>query len=219
MPSRHTVPPTQPLTRVKICGLTRLEDAQLAVDLGAWAVGYIFYPGSPRAAEPTAVARINAMLPVGVPKVGVFVNASVDEMLTTAHTAGLTHLQLHGEESPQCLRPLQQAGYEVLKALRLRSREDLSQVDDWSVPLVLDAAVPGQWGGSGLTANWELAAEVCATRPCFLAGGITPANARAARDTVQPWALDLASGVESAPGIKDPYKLRALFTALTTKMA
>ncbi|MEZ0373208.1 MAG: N-(5'-phosphoribosyl)anthranilate isomerase, partial [Candidatus Sericytochromatia bacterium] len=150
-------------------------------------------------------------LPQKLWKVGVFVNASYDEMAGIAETAGLTHLQLHGDESPElCLR-LQQNGFAVIKALRLKRPEDLQTLAKFSEPVLLDAAVPGHWGGSGQLADWELAARAAGLRRCLLAGGLSPDNLQAAWTQVRPWGLDLSSGVESAPGIKDAAKLKDLF--------
>lgn len=202
--------------RVKICGLTRLEDAQLAARLGAWALGFVFYPPSPRAIRPEAAAGLIAALPAAPAKIGVFVNAEFAELRAIADQAGLTHLQLHGEESPELVAQLQQAGYQVIKAQRLRRREDLSRLARWPQPLLIDAIAPGVWGGSGQLADWELASAASAQGAVILAGGLTPENLMAAISTVKPWGVDLSSGVEAAPGIKDHAKLEALFASLPT---
>lgn len=205
--------------RVKICGLTRLEDAQLAARLGAWALGFVFFPPSPRAIAPEAAAELIAGLPSAPAKIGVFVNAEFAELKAVADQAGLTHLQLHGEESPELVKRLQQAGYQVIKAQRLRRREDLAALTRWPQPVLIDAIAPGVWGGSGLLADWELAAEASAKGSVILAGGLTPENLQAAITAVAPWGVDLSSGVEAAPGIKDHAKLEALFAALPEREA
>ncbi|MGE3726496.1 MAG: phosphoribosylanthranilate isomerase [Candidatus Sericytochromatia bacterium] len=209
-------PNSQVAVRVKICGLTRLADAQLAAELGAFALGFVFYPPSPRAVAPPVAAQIVAQLPEPVWKVGVFVNADAGTLRQTAQAVGLTHLQLHGNESPEFCAELMAEGFQLIKALRPRSYADFAP---WQSPsenlcppyLLLDAAVPGVWGGSGQTGDWELAHSLAVMRPVFLAGGLNPDNAVAALKQVRPWALDLSSGVEAEPGQKDPQKLRALF--------
>lgn len=206
------------LPKVKICGLTRLEDAQLAADLGAFALGFVFYPPSPRAVAPAVAAQIVAQLPETPWKVGVFVNADPDTLRKTAAEVGLTHLQLHGDESPALCAALMGEGFQLIKALRPRSLVDF---EPWqsghciSPPyFLLDAAVPGVWGGSGQTGDWELATHLAAQYPVFLAGGLNPENILAALQQVHPWALDLSSGLEVTPGLKDPNKLHRLFEIL-----
>lgn len=197
--------------RIKICGLTRAQDVELAAELGAMALGFVFYAKSPRAVSPQTVKTITAGLGDKLWKVGVFVNADYDELTDTALQAGLTHLQLHGDESPELCTRLQSAGFQVIKALRLKQPEQLAQLRDFPAPILLDAAAPGLWGGSGHLADWDLAARAARAQPVILAGGLNPENIQTAMTTVQPWALDLSSGVESAPGIKDPTLLKALF--------
>lgn len=207
--------------RIKICGLTRREDAQLALSCGAFALGFVFYPPSPRAITPAAAAAIIQSLkapeqadgeaPSSLWTVGVFVNSSYDEMARIATASGLSHLQLHGDESPALCQQLQLAGFKVIKALRLRTEADLEQLAVYPNPVLLDAAVPGIWGGSGHQADWELAAQAAARGPLILAGGLGPANLQAALAEVKPWAFDLSSGVESAPGIKNAHLIKELF--------
>ena len=216
------------LPRIKICGLTRLSDAQLAAELGAFALGFVFYPPSPRAVDPPVAAQIVAQLPEAIWKVGVFVNADACTLRQTAQAVGLTHLQLHGNESPEFCAELMAEGFQLIKALRPRSIADFAPWqgnnagpsgdpsedpgEDFCPPyLLLDTAVPGVWGGSGQTGDWELAHSLALMRPVFLAGGLNPDNVVAAFQQVQPWALDLSSGVEAEPGQKDPQKLSALF--------
>jgi phosphoribosylanthranilate isomerase len=206
---------------IKVCGLTRPEDAALAGALGAWALGAIFHPSSPRYLEPQQLPRlreaVQAVRPHSPKWVGVFVNASFETLVETQQQAGFDLFQLHGNEPPHLCQRLRQAtGCAVIKALHLHHEDDLYTVAayaDAAQGLLVDAAVPGQWGGTGQLADWALAKRAQAYGPLILAGGIHPGNVRAAWDTVQPDALDLASGVESSPGIKDPDKLRALFAA------
>lgn len=203
--------------RIKICGLTRLADAQLALDLGAWALGFVFYAPSPRAIGSQEAAQIVAALPAEALSVGVFVNASAPEINAIAAQVGLSYVQLHGNETPaDCLaieRP-------VIKALRLRQAADLQTAFSYADchALLIDAAVPGQWGGSGQVADWDLACQLVqqnqAANPqqaVLLAGGLGPDNLEVAFSQVQPWGLDLSSGVELSPGLKDPQRLQQVF--------
>jgi phosphoribosylanthranilate isomerase len=203
--------------RVKVCGLTRLEDALLAAELGAFALGFVFYPPSPRAVSPEVAAKIISVLPASAWKVGVFVNATYAELTQIADAVGLTHLQLHGNETPELCDQLAAAGYRVIKALRPTALTELEPWLERPELLLLDAAVPGIWGGSGQRGDWSLAAEIAAQRPIFLAGGLNPGNVLAACEQVQAWGLDLSSGLEAAPGQKDPKLLQTLFRTLNSQ--
>lgn len=220
---------------VKICGLTRSSDALLAAELGASALGFIFYPPSPRALSLEAArnlitelkAKLSPEIMTSLSLVGVFVNADNAEMLTVALSVGLSHLQLHGHESPEQIAALQAIAPPdikgLYKALRLERPADLEQLERYEalthppsgppVQFLIDAAVPG-WGGSGQQADWPLARQAAQFRPILLAGGIQAENLELALQTVRPWGLDLSSGVENTPGIKDPDKLRDLFKQL-----
>ncbi|MDE1153302.1 MAG: phosphoribosylanthranilate isomerase [Micavibrio sp.] len=202
--------------RVKICGLTRAEDAQLAQDLGAAMLGFIFYHGSKRFITPDAAAVI-------VPKmtamtVGVFVNQS-DDVAAIAAKTGLSGVQLHGDETPQMVEKIRKIfpGL-VIRALRPEKPADLDAIKDYqglADMILIDAAAPGQYGGTGHTGDWGLAVQAKDYGiPVILAGGLNPQNISDAAKAVQPYALDLSSGVEASPGIKDPEKLKALFCAL-----
>lgn len=198
------------MTAVKICGLTRVEDARLAWELGASALGFIFHPASPRAVTAPQVAAIRRSLPASAFCVGVFVDVPPGEVLATARTAGLDAVQLHGRETPeQCAAlPLP-----VLKAIRA---EDEGRLDTFPVAaFLLDATHPTLAGGTGLRADWTLAERIARRHRLVLAGGITPLNVAEAATTVRPSALDVCSGVELAPGIKDPARLRDLLTRIT----
>ncbi|MFA5801622.1 MAG: phosphoribosylanthranilate isomerase [Thermoleophilia bacterium] len=205
--------------RVKICGLTRPEDAALAVSLGAWALGVIFVPGSPRRVNIEQAAAVLASAPAGVERVGVFVNAGLDEIVESARASGLTAVQLHGEESPdECLEARRRTGCRVIKALRVAGPETLAGVVTFDTDFILlDTYQPGRHGGTGEVFDWSLAAALPASvrgGRLILSGGLNPDNIAEAVRAVAPYAVDVASGVESAPGIKDTEKLKKLFDTL-----
>ncbi|TYO95698.1 phosphoribosylanthranilate isomerase [Geothermobacter ehrlichii] len=193
--------------RVKICGITRRQDAEHAIACGADALGLVFYPGSPRYVELEAACRLVEGLPPFVSLVGLFVNADAETIRRTAAACRLDLVQLHGDESPEdCRLP----GLKVIKALRVRDRQSLQRVDDYRVDgLLLDAWCPESYGGTGKTFDWELAAGLARRRPLILAGGLNPDNVAEAVRRVAPFAVDVSSGVESSPGIKDPAKVAA----------
>jgi phosphoribosylanthranilate isomerase len=195
---------------VKICGITRVEDAEAAVRHGATAIGFIFWPKSPRFIDPYRARKIAAALPAFVTPVGVFVNQDVDYMNGVAALVGLGALQLHGDETPEILPRLRRP---VVKAI---SRYDPQSLDVWPsrVTLLIDAEDREKRGGTGKKADWTAAGEVARRRPVLLAGGVTPANVRAAIAEVRPHGIDVSSGVESSPGIKDHERIAALFEAL-----
>jgi phosphoribosylanthranilate isomerase len=204
--------------RVKICGLTRAEDAALAQELGAWALGFVFYPQSKRHIDAGQAATIIQSLPKPVLAIGVFVNQT-DEALAIAKQAHLGGVQLHGDETPEdCKKVKQNFSGLVIKAFRPETENDLSAIHSYKGTvdyILLDAAAPGQWGGSGKTTDWALAAKAATFGiPLILAGGLTAENIRAADRQVKPFALDLSSGVEISPGIKDTGKLKGLFKAI-----
>ena len=194
---------------VKVCGITRPEDATRAIELGADALGFVFWPGSPRFIDPYRAREIMALVPPFVTTVGVFVNQPADYVNGVAGLARLSAVQLHGDEDPAFAREMRRP---VIKAVNGRRSES----DMWSdrVTLLVDAHDPVRRGGTGKTADWTAAAALARVRRVLLAGGITPENARAAVDAVQPFGLDVSSGVESAPGIKDHDRMAPLFEAL-----
>lgn len=203
--------------RIKICGITRTEDAQLAMSLGAWALGFIFYEKSPRFIEAEGVRVIlDALAAVGlVPerKVGVFVNASADIIQNTARISGIDTVQLHGDETTSFVQSLN--GLRLWKAFRLRTADQLAALpafEPYVEAFLFDAAVPGQYGGTGHTTDWSLVAGIQSSRSLILSGGLHPDNLEAAANSVPAFAFDLSSGVEMRPGIKDADKLRKLFT-------
>ena len=201
--------------KVKVCGVRCVDDALLAAELGASAIGMIFWPGSSRAVDVGSAQRIVAALPPFVTTVGVFVNQTRDEVLGVAESVGLAAVQLHGDEDASWYSALPTR---VIKAVAVGDGFDIARLADVpaSATVLLDAHDPLRRGGTGRVIDWTTAAAAARTRPVILSGGLTPDNVRAAVDTVQPYAVDVASGVESAPGIKDPAKLRAFFVALTT---
>ena len=199
--------------RVKVCGITRREDAALAVALGAAALGFVFWPRSPRAVTAESVREITDGLPPFVSRVGVFVNESPARVAAVASDAGLTCIQLHGDEDASAYvdMPLP-----VIKALPVGEGFSLSAVQDLPsrVTVLLDAHDPARRGGTGRVIEWTVAAAAARLRPVILSGGLNPENVKSATATVRPYAVDVSSGVEAAPGIKDESKLRAFFAAL-----
>ncbi len=196
---------------IKICGITNVEDALHAVDAGADALGFIFYPGSPRCVTPKTVRNIVEQLPPFTTSVGVFVNEGREGIQQIITESGLSLVQLHGDESPaDCLgfdRP-------VIKAIRLRSRDDVTRMSEYDVKaFVLDTYVDGTWGGTGKTLDWELAREATRHGPTILAGGLTPDNVGRAVAEVHPYGVDVSSGVEISPGKKDLEKIRQFIVA------
>ena len=199
------------MVKVKICGITSLEDALHACACGADALGFVFYGESPRCIDPAAAATIIRQLPPFVTTVGLFVNADPEQVEEVADFCGLDVIQLHGDEGPdECdFTPRR-----TIKALRVRDAKSLARHLDYEVAaLLLDAWVKGSYGGTGHAFNWELAAEVARQRPVILAGGLTPENVADAVRSVQPYAVDVASGVEAAPGRKDQAKVAAFIAA------
>ncbi len=197
------------LTKVKICGITRLPDALAAVEAGADALGFMFYEGSKRNIAPAAAAQIIRALPPFIAKVGVFVNASAEAVRAVVAECGIDTLQFHGEETPEFCR--QFAPLKVVKAFRIQNAASLQPLPDYAVDAwLLDSYVAGQRGGTGERFNWDLA---CAAkelgRPVILAGGLTPENVADAVHQVWPFGVDVSSGVESAPGQKDAELVRS----------
>jgi phosphoribosylanthranilate isomerase len=198
---------------VKICGVTTVDDAVLAAELGAFAIGMVFWPGSPRAIDAARAAAIVRELPATVWKVGVFVNEKPAEVRRIVEEAGLDVVQLHGDEH---VSDYYGAGPRLLKAIAVRddgAYELVEQVPRETI-LVLDAHDRVRRGGTGQTIDWTLAHNLARLRPSFLSGGLRPDNVREAIEAVSPFGIDVSSGVEQAPGRKDPVKLRALFAAV-----
>ena len=197
--------------KVKICGITNLQDAQSAVAAGADAVGFIFYKGSPRAVSVEEVRRIVAQLPPFVVGVGVFVNEDPRVVRDVMARCGLAVAQLHGNEPAAYCSSLDRP---VVKAIRLKDRSSLLALAQYAGPagvraILLDSWTEHGYGGSGQQADWSLAAEVAKTHPVVLAGGLTPQNVADAIRRVHPYGVDVSSGVEALPGKKDSEKIQA----------
>ncbi|MCX5890736.1 MAG: phosphoribosylanthranilate isomerase [Deltaproteobacteria bacterium] len=204
------------MIRIKICGITNLEDALLAADLGANALGFIFYAKSPRCVAAEAAREIIAQLPPFVVSVGVFVNEEAAVVRDLAARLGLDWVQVHGSETPEYCRGL---GRRVLKGFRIQDGKSLKDLQTYRGAVqafLLDTYKKGQTGGTGATFDWDLARQAQGYGPIVLAGGLTAANVAQAIKTAQPQAVDVASGVEAAPGKKDPEKLRAFFRAVAS---
>jgi phosphoribosylanthranilate isomerase len=231
---------------VKICGITRPQDADLAIELGADALGFVFWPGSPRYISPDAARAIlqRASWKAGsVLAVGVFVDEPVEDVARVMDTVGLTAAQLHGNESAEYCRQLAQLGSppavahqpgpsssgspttprdgardgrrRLIKAIGMRAGE-VPDINEFApdVLILLDAHDPSRYGGTGRTIDWSSARQIATSRRTILAGGLNPANIGLALAAVQPYGVDVSSGVESAPGVKDPDRLKSLFEAL-----
>jgi phosphoribosylanthranilate isomerase len=206
---------------VKICGLTSLRDAELAVELGAWALGMIFYEGSPRRCAPEEAERIAASLRRKAELCGVFVNAPLEQVVAHSESIGLSMLQFNGDEGPAfCAEAARRTGTRVVKAVQVAGPGDVRDVERFHVDFhLLDArakarARQGLRGGTGETFDWALVAARRSKVPLMLSGGLTAHNVAEAISQTDPYAVDTASGTESAPGRKDPEKLRAFFTAV-----
>ena len=204
------------MTKVKVCGITRLEDAELAIGHGAWAIGFLLWPSSKRYVNPGVAAGIARMVRRRVETVGVFVNQHLDEIADQVDVLGLTHVQLHGDEGPSfCNAVSQRTGAKVIKAVRIGHSADLRDLERYHTDYhLLDTARDGTYGGTGETWDWGLVAQRRAKIPVLLSGGLTAENVGEGIAAVRPWGVDVASGVESAPGIKNPAKLEAFFAAV-----
>jgi phosphoribosylanthranilate isomerase len=189
---------------IKICGITRLSDALHAVEHGAGALGFVFWPQSPRYIAPERAAEIIVSLPPDVDAVGVFVNESVDGIRAIVAKTGISAVQLHGDETPDYAASL---GWPVLKAINVEEAEKAA--DRWpaGTTFLMDAADPVRRGGTGIPVDWQQAAAAARGRRVVLAGGLTPDNVAAAIETVRPFGVDVSSGVEDAPGVKNQDKV------------
>lgn len=208
-------------TRVKICGLTTLADAELACGLGAWALGMIFYEGSPRQCSLEQAQAISATLRRKVELCGVFVNAPLDEIVRRCEELALTLIQLHGDEGPSfCEEVRRRTGAQVIKAKQVSVPAEIRDLERFHVDFhLVDAHAKavgraGMRGGTGETFDWSLLDARRSKLPLILSGGIDAHNAAAAIAAVHPFALDSASGTESAPGHKDPARMQDLFAAV-----
>jgi len=202
------------MVRIKICGITNLEDARLAAELGAHALGFIFYPKSPRSVRPETAREIIDNLPPLVMTVGVFVDEEAGVVRGIAETTGLDWVQLHGQESPEYCCSL---GRRVIKGFRIKDQSSLTLLPSYQgvvQAILLDTYKAGTAGGTGETFDWGLARQAGELGPIILAGGLTTVNVAQAIHAARPAAVDVASGVEAAPGKKDPEKLKAFFLAM-----
>lgn len=200
------------MTKIKICGITNLNDAFLALDLGADALGFIFYRNSKRYISPEDASRIISKLPPFVTTVGVFVNQGVQELKSMKRETGFDLFQLHGDEEPDYCREL---GNSVIKAIRVKDRISQEDVDSFPVQaLLFDAYSAADFGGTGRSFNWELLKGIALSKSVILSGGLTSENVAEAIDIVNPYAVDVSSGVEDYPGKKNPVKLKAFIEAV-----
>ena len=201
------------MTIIKICGIKNLNDALAAMDVGADMIGFNFYPKSPRYID---VGRCRDIMSVmrrygRITYVGVFVNSSVEKIRTTMETCGLSLAQLHGDETPEMLHELEGKAFKAFRGIP----ENVDRFARSESPAFLvDASVKGVYGGSGVTADWNGAAELAKKYPLLLAGGLTPENVAEAIRQVKPWGVDVASGVESTPGEKDASKMKMFVKAI-----
>ena len=202
------------MAKVKVCGMTRLADARLACELGASAVGFVFWDKSPRRIDPHAATEITAALPTGVLAVGVFVNAPAEHVCELVDRIGLGAVQLHGDETVDQMRRLP-SDLTLIKAVAVRSPADVETALGLPgrLTVLLDVHDPLRRGGTGRTVDWTLAAEVARRRRTFLAGGLGADNVAEAIAAVRPYAVDASSRLEASPGIKDPARLRAFLAA------
>jgi phosphoribosylanthranilate isomerase len=204
------------VTRVKICGVADPADARRVAELGAWALGMIFWQQSPRACPLDAAEEIGAGLRRRLELVGVFVNAPLDELADTADRCHLTMLQLHGDEGPAyCREAARRTGAKVMKAARVRDAAQVHDLQRFHTDFhLLDAYSPRTPGGTGESFDWELARLHPRRPPVVLSGGLSSDNVGAAISAARPFAVDVASGTEASPGRKDPAKLTAFFRAV-----
>lgn len=198
---------------VKICGITRTEDALTAASLGATAIGFIFWPSSRRFIEPARARAIVDELPRSVTPVGVFVNQALDDVNAAARESGIAAVQLHGDETPAYFDGLR---HPVIKAVSIDEEFAPEALDSWpeQTLILLDVHDPGLRGGTGRTVDWGRAAVAARRRRVVLSGGLAPDNVAAAIAAVQPFGIDVSSGVEERPGVKNNERLRALFEAV-----
>ena len=205
------------MIRVKICGITNKEDALLAAELGAWAVGFIFYKKSPRYISPYKAKKIIDALPPFVTPVAVFVNQNEGAIKDIMDFCGFNILQLHGDETPQVCGRLSKK-YRVIKALRLKEGFNFSGIGEYPASaFLLDTFQPDAFGGSGQAFNWDLVKDRQFPKPVILSGGLNPENVAEAVATVHPYAVDVSSGVEKEPGKKDRLKLEIFFQKMKHK--
>jgi len=203
------------MTKVKVCGMTNLADAEHAASHGAWAIGLIHHPESPRYVQPGVAEEIGAALKRRSEIAGVFVNSPLDQVIEAAERENLTLLQFHGEEGPSfCVEARRRTGAKVIKAMRINSAADVQAAETFRTDFHLfDAYWHGIHGGTGKRFDWDLVAKRRSTVPMVLAGGLTAENVAGAIERVKPYAVDVVSGVEAEPGRKDHAKVEAFLAA------
>ena len=221
MPRAETPAEAATVTKVKICGITNLDDAEMAVELGAWTLGMIFYEGSPRRCSLAEAQRIVARLRRKVELCGVFVNAPLEHVVRTSEDLGLSMLQFHGDEGPSfCAEATRRNGARVIKAGQVSGPGDVRDLERFHVDFHLLDARPtaaerkGLRGGTGETFDWTLLRARRSKVPLILSGGLNASNVADAIAVARPYAVDTASGTEAAPGRKDPREMRAFFDAV-----
>lgn len=199
--------------RVKVCGLTRKPDVEAAVAAGAWAVGCVVWSGSPRFVTAGQVRELVSDVPAHVRRVAVLVNTTVQDARRVIDETGVTTIQLHGDED---VEPFLSLGVDVIRAVSLGSDADVERAARLPavVTVLVDAHDPVRRGGTGLRADWERANALAARRPIILAGGLRAENVAGALEHVRPWAVDVSSGLECSPGIKDSSKVAEFFETL-----
>ena len=202
--------------KIKFCGMTRAEDAELAVALDAWAIGMILWPESKRFVAPEVAAAIARPLRRKIEIAGVFVNQSLDEIESLADVVGLSLVQLHGDEGPSFANEVaRRTGAKVIKAQSVRLASDVISIQAFHTDFhLLDAHREGLRGGTGETFDWTMLARRRSDVPLLLSGGLNPENVVEAIEAVDPWGVDVASGVESAPGVKDHERMKAFAAAV-----
>jgi phosphoribosylanthranilate isomerase len=203
-------------TRIKFCGMTSLADAELAVSLDAWAIGLILWPGSKRACDPAEGVRISGALRRKVEVVGVFVNQEMDEVAALADMLQLSMIQLHGDEGPAYAKEIaRRTGCKVIKAQSVKLASDVVAVQAFRTDFhLLDTHREGLRGGTGETFDWAMVSRRTSQVPLILSGGLNAENVVSAIEAVHPFAVDVASGVEASPGVKDPEKMKAFAEAV-----
>jgi phosphoribosylanthranilate isomerase len=202
--------------RIKICGITNIDDAEAAVGHGAWAIGLIHHRESPRFCAPEVAVEIGAAMRRRCEVAGVYVNATLDEIAQSAQNEGQTLVQLHGDEGPEfCREVARRTGAKVIKAFPVRSAAALQEAEAYRVDYhLMDAYRPGTPGGTGESFDWDLLSGRRSKVPMILAGGLNHGNVAEAIAAARPWAVDVVTGTEASPGVKDPELLAAFFDAV-----
>ena len=199
-------------TKIKICGITNVEDAIQAAELGADALGFIFYRGSKRYIDPNSAKEIISSLPPFLTKVGVFVNQELEEIADIQENTGINAVQLHGDETPELCRSLSSA---VIKAIRVKDSEDIERLAQYPVQaILLDTYSDAEYGGTGKSFDWGILDNKSIAEKIILSGGLNPDNVAEAVRIVNPYAVDVSSGVEAEPGKKDHEKLKKFIEAI-----